>query len=845
MRIGQKGFTLVEIIVSLAIMTIVAGSVGAFIVAGNNSYLRGSKELTLQEEAQLTANQVIDLIIDVEKDIQFLDSTGAAVALDGTPAQDASGNVINSTNVSELRLYNNDNVYMIRWQGDDGSGYDTANQIYLYEAKNSVTTDADGNETIVWGDLTAEDVKPALMAEHVTSFNVDISEAKTTRKVVLKMTFAYMEKTYTIAETIKLRNDLSKENSEPYMWITGLKINPTHADLKQGQTAVFTFEFTGDSEAVAEAKAKGVEWSVSKQDGSACKSTINVNGKLSVADDENFGDNILKVTCTSVADPTIAATATVTVKAQQIDSLVISPKDGEVKPGGTLAFSCTMTGKQAAIDQGVNWVVTRKDGSALASGTGIASTGAVADLKALLTAGFAEKQGAGVLRVTCTSIADPSMSDTAYVTVAKIEGKYTVELIAERLTTYEYDDNSKIGYCAVIECLTSWADYAHGYPIIEWVIDGDSSGYQFVETKDKNPYQIVLECGTHLNETVTVGAWIKLDKDNIVYKTIDIHIPNLLATEKKSNPYIQSDQFVLFRNGRVECELVNYTGDASQVKWRIANDRENGLAPEYFAEKDEAEKHAWDINEQSKRLVGFSKYYYDANGELNFDFSYGNSNSQYDSTNSTRRVSASATGQKVFVWAKHNIDMNTEYRLELQAYIDVPEGTTGSNIVLNEEGKPIKIIAETELLIPQCNIYFPNGNRYLVINQGEDIDINLIKDKKQHCGNGENPGLYSCPIIINMYGFANTNTVDQKSQLATNGAGLTKFDAKIEADEPINPGTKVSKSTISTEGGELQITIQPNESSKMLYLTFSDPRLEHQLEIKRALVIYWNRKDNK
>ena len=524
---------------------------------------------------------------------------------------------------------------------------------------------------------------------------------------------------------------------------------------------------------------------------------------------------------------------------------MISPKDGEVKPGGTLAFSCTMTGKQAAIDQGVNWVVTRKDGSALASGTGIASTGAVADLKALLTAGFAEKQGAGVLRVTCTSIADPSMSDTAYVTVAKIEGKYTVELIAERLTTYEYDDNSKIGYCAVIECLTSWADYAHGYPIIEWVIDGDSSGYQFVETKDKNPYQIVLECETHLNETVTVGAWIKLDKDNIVYKTIDIHIPNLLATEKKSNPYIQSDQFVLFRNGRVECELVNYTGDASQVKWRIANDRENGLAPEYFAEKDEAEKHAWDINEQSKRLVGFSKYYYDANGELNFDFSYGNSNSQYDSTNSTRRVSASATGQKVFVWAKHNIDMNTEYRLELQAYIDVPEGTTGSNIVLNEEGKPIKIIAETELLIPQCNIYFPNGNRYLVINQGEDIDINLIKDKKQHWGNGENPGLYSCPIIINMYGFANTNTVDQKSQLATNGAGLTKFDAKIEADEPINPDTKVYESTISTEGGELQITIQPNESSKMLYLTFSDPRSEHQLEIKRALVIYWNRKDNK
>lgn len=835
MRIGQKGFTLVEIIVSLAIMTIVAGSVGAFIVAGNNSYLRGSKELTLQEEAQLTANQMIDLIIDVEKGISFSNLTDQeAVDVDGNVAKDVNGMEVTNASVSELRLINNDNSYMIRWQGGAGADYADANQVYLYE----VTNTKDGEGKVVVGDF--DTAKPALMAEHVSSFSVDLSELDK-RKVVLNMIFNYQDKSYDISETIKLRNDLSSEPSSIYSWISGIRIIPDHKDLKQGQAFVFDYEITGDEEAIAQ----GVTWAVSYQDGSACKSTINVNGKLSVADDENFGDNILKVTCTSVADPTIAATATVTVKAQQIDSLVISPKDGEVKPGGTLAFSCTMTGKQAAIDQGVNWVVTRKDGSALASGTGIASTGAAADLKALLTAGFAEKQGAGVLRVTCTSIADPSMSDTAYVTVANIEGKYTVELIAERLTTYEYDDNSKIGYCAVIECLTSWADYAHGYPIIEWVIDGDSSGYQFVETKDKNPYQIVLECGTHLNETVTVGAWIKLDEDNIVYKTIDIHIPNLLATEKKSNPYIQSDQFVLFRNGRVECELVNYTGDASQVKWRIANDRENGLAPEYFAEKDEAEKHAWDINEQSKRLVGFSKYYYDANGELNFDFSYGNSNSQYDGTNSTRRVSASATGQKVFVWAKHNIDMNTEYRLELQAYIDVPEGTTGSNIVLNEEGKPIKIIAETEILIPQCNIYFPNGNRYLVINQGEDIDINLIKDKKQHWGNGENPGLYSCPIIINMYGFANTNTVDQKSQLATSGAGLTKFDAKIEADEPINPDTKVSESTISTEGGELQITIQPNESSKMLYLTFSDPRSEHQLEIKRALVIYWNRKDNK
>lgn len=49
-KMENKGFTLVEIIVCLAIMTIVAGSVGAFIVAGNNSYLRGNKELTYRKK---------------------------------------------------------------------------------------------------------------------------------------------------------------------------------------------------------------------------------------------------------------------------------------------------------------------------------------------------------------------------------------------------------------------------------------------------------------------------------------------------------------------------------------------------------------------------------------------------------------------------------------------------------------------------------------------------------------------------------------------------------------------------------------------------------------------------
>ena len=133
-KMENKGFTLVEIIVCLAIMTIVAGSVGAFIVAGNNSYLRGNKELTLQEEAQLAANQMIDLIIDVEKGISFSNLTDQeAVDVDGNVAKDVNGMEVTNASVSELRPINNDNSYMIRWQGNSNAGteYENANQVYI------------------------------------------------------------------------------------------------------------------------------------------------------------------------------------------------------------------------------------------------------------------------------------------------------------------------------------------------------------------------------------------------------------------------------------------------------------------------------------------------------------------------------------------------------------------------------------------------------------------------------------------------------------------------------------------------------------------------------------------
>lgn len=664
MRIGKKGFTLVEVIVSLAIMTIVAGSVGAFIVAGNNSYLRGNKELTLQEEAQLAANQMIDLIIDVEKDINFTpDHTGTAVDLDGSTAKDAAGNEITTAHVSELRLVNNENTYMIRWQGTASGNYPTANQVYLYEVKN--TTDADGN--LVVGDPTT--ATPALMAEHVTSFSVDLSQVKDKRKVILNMTFTYQDRSYDIAETIKLRNDLEKTGAN-YSWISGLVIRPEHAEVALGGSKQFEYSLSGDEEAVAQ----GVEWKVTKADGTACKSTIKADGTLIVKEDEDLGENELLVTCTAVADPTLKATATVSVI--EYISLKIDPTTATVEQNSVFTFSYELEASSNEVKNGgVKW---KLDG-ATSNDTWINPT------TGELHVSENETPGTAVLTVTCTVNKRQTVTATALVTViekSNIIDKYECTLIRRDLYLYDLPNgNGKKGYKALIECLPSWADYNAGYPKIDWSIPSNyNHTYKITGLTDSDgrQFQAELECGENQNTSVEVWADVQLSANVKTKLSITIIIPPLNTVgDAKEAPYItaemdttdqdynryEHDGFVLKRNGRIKCSIKQYDGD---VFWEFYN------MPEELRDD-----------------------YIDYNGNYTKAYKVG-----LGITANPDHLYTNRTGKTVEVAAFSSVDWNKEYHLTLRAY-DIAD-----------KDKPVnerRIIAETIILIPKVDFLFADN----------------------------------------------------------------------------------------------------------------------------------------
>ena len=74
----NSGFTLVELVIVMAIMGILGLAVAGFIGTSTKQYKYASKDVDLQYEAQLTMNQIGDLIIDAQKGVKYEPATVAA-----------------------------------------------------------------------------------------------------------------------------------------------------------------------------------------------------------------------------------------------------------------------------------------------------------------------------------------------------------------------------------------------------------------------------------------------------------------------------------------------------------------------------------------------------------------------------------------------------------------------------------------------------------------------------------------------------------------------------------------------------------------------------------------------
>jgi len=190
MRHNQKGFTIVELLVAIAIASIVTVTVGGFMVVGARSFSSTSSEVNLQSESQLAFNQLQDLIID----------TALGVTYSYVPAS-GSGEikVLSDSEIpidavqKKLYMYNSDIIYVVIWE--------RASSRLFYEEYQTIT-DVSGNLT--QGTISGNAMNR--MADYITSFEVDLSRLESKSIVRVDMGFEKAGKTYVSSHNITIRN---------------------------------------------------------------------------------------------------------------------------------------------------------------------------------------------------------------------------------------------------------------------------------------------------------------------------------------------------------------------------------------------------------------------------------------------------------------------------------------------------------------------------------------------------------------------------------------------------------------------------------------------------------------
>ena len=353
----NKGFSLVELIVVIAIFSVVSVVVGGFLFAASRSYSINANELNLQDEAQLVANQMQEMILDTSYGISYkyvvTDDTGAEIInfLENEatlPAGDLAK--------KDLFIYGKDQYYHITWDKEE-------QKLYLMEyVKLPGATDytpAEGMETLA--------PKGVMFGQYIKDFTVDLTKVASNRMVSFNILF---EKTgsnrdYLVARNVSLRNDVmtNKETLDMYA-AAGIEIQPKADILEVVPNAPVTL-WPGESQqyratlicSKGGVPSQSVTWDVASLDGVLHADTkVNSSALFTVSPEETSSEIKLDVYAdgynytTNAEEEIRPSGADLTVNVRQITGLEITENNFEdegfpITKGGTYKIKVRMDGK--------------------------------------------------------------------------------------------------------------------------------------------------------------------------------------------------------------------------------------------------------------------------------------------------------------------------------------------------------------------------------------------------------------------------------------------------------------------------------------------------------------------
>lgn len=410
MRKNQKGFTLVELIIAIAILAIVTLAVCGFIVVGSRSYTSANTDIMLQQEAQLALNQISDVIIDTTDSISYGNGT-ELVLKDSEFSSEPDEKILVVVN---KKGSNNDNdSYRFEWSKDSETIY--------FNTSDTVIDDTNPKPVF-------DDTNRAILAQHVKELHIDISQFEENRVVMISMTFRNGNKEYTTSNNVTVRNRiaLNKIDIEPMKKANEFTITTVRdIVLEPGDS----FDLDDKTQVDTNSDDQAVKWEL--VDTGTTTSSLSPDGQLTIGTNEEREKFLVRVSRVNeeYANQNDKVAKTVEVKVKRVERVRLECTSTTIKAGSTVtvigyvrghmlggsceARSCSMDDESKDLDlAATRWRILRGPAEIVTSDTGeaevkIKSTAkkgeeieieAVSDLS--LRKSYGEVKGTLVLRVT-------------------------------------------------------------------------------------------------------------------------------------------------------------------------------------------------------------------------------------------------------------------------------------------------------------------------------------------------------------------------------------------------------------------------------------------------------------
>ena len=230
MKNTNKGFTLIELIVTVAIIAIFSGVILTFVTTGSNTYRSTSSTAKVQMETQETFDRIEDMIINVNRSLYYANVSGKSIGSEIKDDIKKSGEG-NSTGDKTFIICN-------EYQNPDGSNGYSCDVLYwnkekatIYyrqydpvsnsgSAQINVATFASGEDVAVnVGEGTSSD-EGFVLATGILDFRADLSKVESDKIVRFQLSTENGTKQIETLHSISLRNKAKVQKPGDFVIVT-------------------------------------------------------------------------------------------------------------------------------------------------------------------------------------------------------------------------------------------------------------------------------------------------------------------------------------------------------------------------------------------------------------------------------------------------------------------------------------------------------------------------------------------------------------------------------------------------------------------------------------------------